>query len=114
MVTRHFRHQDVYYEQRQQLIQTYPHVLVLDRVHSISEIDNWIKDVHVDCRYHVFLYRTMEFGLGYDFFFRQSPDAAMFKLAWGGNVDDCQTITRPSFYIASYWDKTFQRPQLTQ
>jgi hypothetical protein len=57
----------------------------------------------------VFLYRTFEFGLGYDFFFRQPPDALMFKLAWGGDVEDSPNFpSRPGYYIASYWDETFK------
>lgn len=81
---RHFRHLESYYLLKQDLIHTYPHVLTLEEVSSIEEIRHWIEDFHFDYRCHIFLYRDLQFHMGYDFFFRERKAATIFKLTWGG------------------------------
>lgn len=70
------------------MLLTYPHVLTLEEVRNITEISDWIQDIHVDCRWHTFLIKKPElkFDLAYDFFFKLGSDAVLFKLTWGGSV----------------------------
>lgn len=83
-MNRHFRHLESYYQLKQELIVSYPHVLTLEEVESIAEIRDWVEGFSFDYRYHIFLYRDMEFRMGYDFFFRECRHALLFKLTWGG------------------------------
>jgi hypothetical protein len=72
-------------------------------VDSITAISNWIAGVHIDCRWHAFLFRNFGFEIGYDFFFRQPGDASLFKLAWGGIIDDNMPPIRSGFFLGEQW-----------
>lgn len=100
---RHVRHLEQYYLRKQELILVYPHVLTLDFVESIASIRDWVNDTHVDCLWHAFLYRNFNFDIGYDFFFREGPHAAMFKLAWGGRVEDDLPNMKVGFFLGECW-----------
>jgi len=86
---RHIRHLEPYYHQKQILLLTYPLVLTLEYPNNVKEITEWVSDVHLDCRWHTFLWKEdLVFHLGYDYFFRQTKDAVFFKLTWGGFPTD--------------------------
>jgi hypothetical protein len=102
-VDRHVRHLESYYLQKQELLLQYPLVLTLEHVDSIIDIRDWISDSHLDCKWHAFLFRNFGFEIGYDFFFRQSGDAAMFKLAWGGLKENRLAPLRFGFFLGEQW-----------
>lgn len=99
---RHFRHLEPYYIQKQELLLTYPYVLTLEEVKNLNSITSWIADAKLDCRWHAFLFRNLNFVLGYDFFFREGSIATLFKLTWGGQIDvDLPPLTS-GFFLGEF------------
>ena len=64
----------------------------------MAAIAEWRVEFHMDYTWHVSRFNVFDFQLGYDFFFKQLRDVAMFRLAWGGTLENYPVVQFQLYY----------------